>query len=143
MVFRHSSISCLVRLILNPSKTTAWVVSIFFSLFQLQFHRSASSQLYCDFWSSLTITSRNHWVLKAGFPTGVANMGILKIWWGGAGGGLSQNMEGAWGELKMLSKKICDRVHLIVNLSAIILQSSRFTKSELLHTYFSRILARF
>ena len=87
MVFRHSSISCLVRLILNPSKTTAWVVSIFFSLFQLQFHRSASSQLYCDFWSSLTITSRNHWVLKAGFPTGVANMGLLKIWWGGAGGG--------------------------------------------------------
>ena len=39
---------------------------------------------------------------EAGFPTGVANMG-------GApqnlmGGGLSQNMGGAWGELKMLSK---------------------------------------
>ena len=31
----------------------------------------------------------------SGFPIGVANMG---------GGGLSQNMGGAWGELKMLPK---------------------------------------
>ena len=65
-----------------------------------------------------------------GFPTGVANMG---------GGGLSQNM----GELKMQSKNTCEGVYLIVKLPAISLQACKFTKNELLHTYFSRILARF
>ena len=55
----------------------------------------------------------------------------------------SQNMGGAWGELKMLSKNTCKGVHFIVKLLAISLQASKFTKNELLRTYFSRILARF
>ena len=61
--------------------------------------------------------------------------------WGGGrgGGGLRQNM----GELKMMSKNTCEGVHLIKKLPAISLQASKFTKNELLHTYFSRILARF
>ena len=76
-----------------------------------------------------------------GFPTGVENMMA-----GGEGGGsskfdgwgLSQNMSGV---LKMLSKN--EGVHLIVKLPAISLQAFKFTKNEILHTYFSRILARF
>ena len=52
-------------------------------------------------------------------------------------------MGGAWGELNMLLKNTCERVHLIVKLPAIRLQVSKFTKNDLLHTYFSRILARF
>ena len=55
------------------------------------------------------------------------------------GGGLSQNM----GELKMQSKNTCEGVYLIVKLPAISLQACRFTKNELLHIYFSRILGRF
>ena len=59
------------------------------------------------------------------------------------GEGLSQNMGGAWGELKMLSKNTCEGVHLIVKLPTISLQASKFTKNGLLRTYFSRILATF
>ena len=59
------------------------------------------------------------------------------------GGGLSQSMGGAWGELKILSKNTCEGVHLIVKLPPIRMQVSKFSKTELLHTYFSRILARF
>ena len=51
------------------------------------------------------------------------------------GGGLSQYMGGAWG-LKILSKNTCEGVHLIVNLLAISLQACKFTKNELLHTFF-------
>ena len=70
---------------------------------------------------------------KAGFPTGVANIGgggglCLKIY----EGSLSQNMGGAWGELKMLSKNTCGGVHLIVKLLAISLQAFKFTKNELI-----------
>ena len=43
------------------------------------------------------------------------------------------------GGLKMLSKNAGDGVHLIVKLPAIGLQACKFTKNELLHTYFSRI----
>ena len=39
----------------------------------------------------------------------------------------------------MLLKKTCERVHLSVKLLAINLQACKFTKNELLHTYFSRI----
>ena len=79
-----------------------------------------------------------------GFPTGVANMGGLcpllgenLVW-----GGLSQNMGGAWWELKMLWKSTCEGFHLIVKLPTISLQFCKFAKNELLHTYFSRILDR-
>ena len=58
-------------------------------------------------------------------------------------GVLSQNMGGTLGQLKMLSKNTCEGVQLIVKLPAIGLQASKFTKNELLRTYFSRILARF
>ena len=50
---------------------------------------------------------------------------------------------GSMGVLKMLSKNTCEVVHLIVELPAISLQACKFTKNELLHTYFWRILARF
>ena len=76
---------------------------------------------------------------EPGFPTGVAGGGFLKIRWGG----LSQNVGEHGGKLKMLSKNTCEGVHLIVKLWAISLQASKFTKNKLLHTYFSRILARF
>ena len=62
----------------------------------------------------------------AGFPTGVENIG------GEGGGGL-----------KMLSKNTCEGVHSIEHLPARNLQACKFTKNELLRTYFSRILARF
>ena len=38
--------------------------------------------------------------------------------------------------LKMLSKNTCDGVHMIVSLPPISLQAYKFTKNELLHTYF-------
>ena len=82
-------------------------------------------------------------LLLTGFPTGVENMGGLCLIFDGEGGSLSQYMVGAWGGLKMLTKNTCERVHLIVKLQAISLKACRFTKNELLHTYFSRILARF
>ena len=78
---------------------------------------------------------------KAGFSKGVANMGGDSSKFDG--GDLSQNMGVAWGELKMLVKNTCEGVHLIVKLPAISLQASKFTKNELLHTYYSGILARF
>ena len=43
----------------------------------------------------------------------------------------------------MLLKNTYEGVQLIVKLPTISLQASKFTKNELLHTYFSRILARF
>ena len=52
-------------------------------------------------------------------------------------------MGGACGGLKMLSKNTWEGIHVIVKLPAIILQACKFTKNELLHTHFSRILARF
>ena len=58
------------------------------------------------------------------------------------GGGRGAQVK-TWGELKMLSKNICEGIHLKVKLLAISLQVSKFTKNELLQTYFSRILARF
>ena len=61
---------------------------------------------------------------------------------GGGGGGLSQYM-GEHGEFKMLSKNTCEGVHLIMKLPNISLQAYKFTKNEFLHTYFSRMLARF
>ena len=62
---------------------------------------------------------------------------------GGGGGAQVKTWGGAWGALKMLSKNTCEGVHLIVKLLAISLQASKFTKNELLQTYFSRMLARF
>ena len=58
------------------------------------------------------------------------------------GGILSQNIGGAWGELKMLAKNTCEGVHLIVKLLAIRLLASKFIENDFLHTYFSTILAR-
>ena len=43
----------------------------------------------------------------------------------------------------MLSKKSCEGVQLIVKLPAISLKPCKFTKNELLHTYFSRTLTIF
>ena len=55
-------------------------------------------------------------------------------------GGFRYYIGGAWGELKMLLKNTCEGVQLIVKLLAISLQACKFTKRELLHEYFSRIL---
>ena len=75
----------------------------------------------------------------AGFPTGVENIGGCAVHWG----------EGGWvqlkymGELKMVLKNTCVEVHVLVKLLAISWQAYKFTKIELLHIYFSRVLARF
>ena len=66
---------------------------------------------------------------------------------GGWGEGSSKFDRGAlksrsMGEgLKMLSKNICEGVHLTVKFAAISLQAYKFTKHELLLSYFSWILA--
>ena len=71
------------------------------------------------------------------------------VWWGGGalqnlmGAGLSQNMGGALGELKMLSKGPCEEFHLIVKLLATSLQACKFAKKSTSSHIFSRILARF
>ena len=49
----------------------------------------------------------------------------------------------AWEGLKMLSKSTCEGVDLITKLQAISLKAYKFTKNKILHTHFSRILARF
>ena len=67
------------------------------------------------------------------FPTGVQNMGGSSKF---DGEGLSQYMGGAWG-VKILLKNTCGGVHLIVKLLATLsLQACKFTKNELLHSYF-------
>ena len=76
-----------------------------------------------------------------GFPTGVDNMGGGSSEFDG-GGGLSQCMRGAWEAYKGV-EKTCQGVYLLVKLLAISLQAGKFTKNELLHIYFLRILARF
>ena len=85
--------------------------------------------------------------LKAltGFPTGVENMGgSLKFDGSGGGRGRLKSIHGVSMEgLKTLLKNTCEGVYLLVKLPAINLQASKFTKYELLHAYFSRILARF
>ena len=71
------------------------------------------------------------WAYIPGLPTGVENMGGLESIHGWGGGG------------KMLLKNICEGIHMLVKLPAISLQACKFTKNELFHTYFSRILATF
>ena len=61
----------------------------------------------------------------------------LRSIYGGVWGGKGR------GGLKMLSKNTCEGVHLIVKLLALNLKASKFTKNELLRTYFSKILAVF
>ena len=51
-------------------------------------------------------------------------------------GRLKSKHGGSMEELKMLPKNTCERVHLIVELPAISMQACKFTKNELLHTYF-------
>ena len=51
--------------------------------------------------------------------------------------------QGGEGGVKIPLRNTCEGVHLIIKLPAISLQACKFTKNELLHTYFSRILARF
>ena len=86
------------------------------------------------------------WVFFSGFPTGVENMRETVTPIGEALqnliGDFSQYMGRGMGGLKMLLKNTWEGVHLIVKLSAKSLQACKFTKNEL-HTYFSRILARF
>ena len=75
------------------------------------------------------INYKVHVVLK--HPAAIQNL------MGGEGGGLSQCMGRAQGALNAVKK------YLIVKLLAISLQAYKLTKNVLLHTYFSRILARF
>ena len=82
----------------------------------------------------------------AGFPTGVANMGVgggdSSKFDGGGGGVLSQNMGGAWGSLNC-----CQKYLWISSFDSKVAgckpASLQIFKNELLHTYFARILARF
>ena len=86
-------------------------------------------EFLCLLWARSSVTFRQ---TIQGFPH--------VLWtWGTRGGAQVKT----WGELKMLSKNTCEGVYLIVKLPGISLQASKFTKNELLQTYFSRILARF
>ena len=93
--------------------------------------------------------------VEAGFHTGVEIehgglcpspphllRGLLKMWWRGAWVNTWRG-HGGGGVLKNLSKNTREGVHLLVKLSAISLQACKFTKNELLHTYFSRAWPRF
>ena len=75
----------------------------------------------------------------SGFPLGRGGRGGLFKIDEGVGSVHGGSMRG----LKMLSKNTCEGVYSIVKLRAISLQACKFTKNELLHTYFPRILARF
>ena len=66
--------------------------------------------------------------------------GLFKIWWGE---GAWVNTEGSARGVKTLLKNTCDEVQLLIKLLDISLQDCKFTKNELLNTYFSRILASF
>ena len=73
-----------------------------------------------------------------GFPTGVENMD----------GGLQNSMgrlesvhRGSMVGFKTVLKNTSEGVNLLVKLPTISQQTYKFPKNELLHTYFSRILA--
>ena len=51
------------------------------------------------------------------------------------GGDLSQNMGGSKGELKMLSKNTCERVHFIAKLPAVSLQASKLKMNFFTHIF--------
>ena len=73
---------------------------------------------------------------------------VLRTWGGGDSSkfdeeGLSQYMGEFGGRMKILLKNTCGGVHLTVKLPAISLQAWKFTKNELLLSYFWTILARF
>ena len=69
--------------------------------------------------------------------------GFFKMWWRGAWVNTWRGHWGGGGGVKNLSKKTREGVHLLVKLPAISLQACKFTKNELLHTYFSRAWPRF
>ena len=84
--------------------------------------------------------TQNPWeyLKRQGFPQVLRKWGdCAKIWWSW----LESVHGGACRGLKTLLKNTCEGVHLLVKLSAISLQACKFTKNELLHIYFSRILA--
>ena len=70
-------------------------------------------------------------------PTGTYPRVSHRCWEHGGGGRLGG------GGNRILSKNIYEGVHMLVKVPAISLQAWKFTKNELLHKYFSRILARF
>ena len=80
-------------------------------------------------------------LLAAGFLTGVETWGELspigKALQNLMGeGGLELILGSMGGGLKMLLKSSCEGVYLLVKLPAISLQACKFTRNELLHTYF-------
>ena len=82
--------------------------------------------------------------LKSGFSAGVANMGVaLQNLMEGLKSIHEGSMGGAGRGLKNLLRNTCDGVDWIGKWPSISLQVCKFTKYELLHTHFSRILARF
>ena len=71
--------------------------------------------------------------ISQGFPEVLRTWGDLNRYMGRIAGW------GVGGGDKMLLRNICEGVLMLVKLSAIRLQACKFTKNELLHTYFSRI----
>ena len=73
-----------------------------------------------------------------GFPQVFRTLALQNLMGEGGGGrGELESKHGlALGEHKMMSKNTCEGVHFIKKLPAISLQASKFTKNELLHTFF-------
>ena len=85
-------------------------------------------------YGNININYGNYVLLQSnqGFPQ------VLQTWGGSSkfdGGGLSQNMGGSKGELKMLSKNTCERVHFIAKLPAVSLQASKLKMNFFTHIF--------
>ena len=83
------------------------------------------------FKSKTKITSSSVTLESPGFPTGVGNMRECANTWGKHEGSLKCRQKDLW------------RSSFDINVPALSLQACKFTKNELLHIYFWRILARF
>ena len=91
-------------------------------------------------WLKLTPHSSYRYIYQ-GFPQKLRTWGCSSKF---DGEGFSQYKgEHGGGQLKTLLQNASEGLHLSLKLSPISLQAYKFIKNELLHTYFSRILARF
>ena len=103
----------------------------FYKMLFFSFKKGLNVQNHCDSHHYIKIP------LSAKFP--ISQMGrypkVSHRCWEHEGGGIGRGVKCCW--------KISVKEFMLVTLPAISLQDWKFTKNELLHTYFSRILVRF